>query len=293
MRTMFARASDILALIKPRQTLLLLAGMYVGYIVAGGRSLQDMVIMGILGATSIASTTAMNMFFDRDIDSVMERTKNRPLASGRISPLAVFVSSLTLLVLSIALAVVVINPLYAAAIALGFFFDIVAYTILLKRRTPVSIVAGALAGGMPVIGGWAAATGTVSGGALLLALLVVSWVPAHIWFIASYYREDYERANIPMLPVVSNEAAVATCIALSSVVHGFSIAVLYLEGYIGLLALAVGLAVSVRIFLLSIMYSYGAPRGVIARFVREASILLALTMFTIIVEALLPELLKV
>lgn len=244
-------------LFKLKQTSLLVLSMYAAFIVAGGLRFPlryHLLVVGVAYA-AIAAVTAINMYFDRDIDALMQRTRHRPLASGAIRPGLALALSLAMLATSITLAAIFINMYYAAAIILGFLFDVVAYTILLKRRTPLSIVAGAVAGGAPSLGGWAAAAGGIDVNAILFSLLVVSWVPPHIWFLASYYAEDYRRANVPMLPVVSDHTVTAVGVGLGAMMMAYSVAGLAATHAIGVAAAAYGLAAAVHIFKLAVDFS--------------------------------------
>ncbi len=251
------RALEIIdGLTKLKQTSLLVFSMYAAFIAAGGLSrplLLHLELLGI-GYVAIGSVTAINMYFDRDIDAAMPRTRSRPLPSGAVSPGAVLGVSAVLLAVSLAAAWLLVNPYYAAAIALGFVFDIVAYTLLLKRRTPLNIVAGAVAGGAPALGGWAAATGRIDAAAVLFSLIVAAWVPAHIWFLATFYREDYSRANVPMLPVVTDSNVVGIGVGLGALATGYAVAGLALLHAIGPLAAAYGLFMSCYLFKLAVDY---------------------------------------
>lgn len=248
--------ADIAALIKLRQTTLLVVSMYASFILGGGigHPLKMHMLVVALGYIAISSVTAINMYFDRDIDAIMSRTMERPLASGRLNPNAVLAASMSLLVASLALASIYINIYYSVAIAIGFMFDIVAYTILLKRKTPLSIVAGAVAGGAPSLGGWAAATGTIDVNALLLSLLVVVWVPAHIWFLATFYREDYRRASVPMLPVIADPNVTAMGIGFGALIMGYVMVSLWLNRVVGVVSLAYGLFASMHLFAMAVNY---------------------------------------
>ncbi|ABM81036.1 heme o synthase [Hyperthermus butylicus] len=249
---------DVFALAKVKQTLLLLFTMYTAYIVGGGlgKPYERHLVVLTLGFITIAAVTALNMYFDRDIDALMERTRDRPLPAGRLDPLKVFIATVAATIVSVILAWRIINPHFALAIVIGFLFDIVAYTYLLKRRTPLSIIAGAVAGGAPALGGWAAAAGRIDVNALLFSLIVATWVPSHIWFLATYYRDDYRRANVPMLPVVADTPiAVASGIGLGSLVMGYSIVGLWVNNVIGTVSLIVGVIAAIAIFHLAVKYA--------------------------------------
>lgn len=151
---------------------------------------------------AVAGTTAVNMYFDRDIDAAMRRTSGRPLPSGEIDPPHRAVAlGLALFALGV-LTSLKLNALVAGVVAMGFAFDIFVYTVAMKRRTPWSVIFGGVAGAAPALAGWAAATGTLGLGGLLFAALVMLWIPEHIWTLATHYADDYARAGVPMLPVV-------------------------------------------------------------------------------------------
>lgn len=271
--------SALAMLIKIKQTMLLLTSMYVSFLLGGGfvAPLYKHLLLLILGFLAIASTTAVNMYFDRDIDAVMERTRRRPLVTGVFNPRLTLVLALTVFVLATTLSAIYINMLFAATMIVGFMFDIVAYTILLKRRTPFSIIVGAIAGGMPSLGGWVAATNRIDSAGLALSMLVIAWVPSHIWFLAYYHRDDYARANVPMLPVVSDPLLAGLGIALASVFQAYSILILALEHVIGLLATLYGLLSSAHIFILSMRMAERKEREEALRAFRYANLHLGAT----------------
>ncbi len=194
-----AKARSFVELIKPKQTLLLLATLVLSYMAAGGIDYTRLAWASAAAALMIAGTTAINMVFDSDIDRLMERTRGRPIPSGRIGPIEATIYGLTLLVVGAILAYTV-SPLYLFIGAVGAFFDLAVYTVLAKRRTWLSIFLGAVAGAAPAVGGWAAARGAIEPPALMLGGMVAAWIPMHIWFLAAYYADDYARAKIPMAP---------------------------------------------------------------------------------------------
>jgi len=200
----FARQSlaAYLELFKPRQTALLVATGVLGYLIASGGGFGASLYLILLALVlAVAGTTGLNMYFDREVDSAMFRTKRRPIPSGRISPRAALLFSLPFLFGGITLAFSV-NSLAGLFVAAGSFIDLALYTILLKRKTALNIVVGSLAGGMPAVAGYAASASRVDLLGFSLLLLVSLWSMAHIWLIASYYVEDYRRAGVPMLPVL-------------------------------------------------------------------------------------------
>jgi protoheme IX farnesyltransferase len=143
------------------------------------------------------------MWYDADIDSVMRRTALRPIPTGRVSPREALVFGLVLAIGSVAVCAWRLNPMSSAILALTIGFYIFVYTVALKRRTPYNIVIGGAAGAFPPMIGWAAATGEVSLGSLSLFLIIFLWTPPHFWALALFRSGDYERAGVPMLPVVA------------------------------------------------------------------------------------------
>lgn len=226
--------TDLLRITKPRQTLLLLTTMLCSYLIAGGRSLEALVIGGLAEFLAIAGTTAMNMYLEVDIDSLMPRTSRRPLPSGALQPtVALYFAALSFLagvLLSHA-----ISPLLTLTILIGFFSDILVYTNIAKRTTPVNILLGGVAGSMPALGGWVLASGWGAGG-VILALIVMAWIPMHIWFLAIYFEDDYRSAGVPMLPVVAGPVKTSTIVEASLVVLALLTWALYLAEGVGLSA---------------------------------------------------------
>jgi len=264
--------------------------MYASFIAGGGLHypLEYHLVLIALSYAAIGSVTAINMYFDRDIDALMPRTMRRPLASGMLNPEATLAFFAALLAVSLYAAARLVNVYFAAAILLGFLFDIVAYTLLLKRRTPLNIVAGAVAGGAPALGGWAAATGRIDVNAVLFSLIVAAWVPAHIWFLATYYREDYEAANVPMLPVVADPATVGVGIGIASMATGYAVVGLALNRALGPLSTLTGLALTVYTFVLANNYIYaGGDKEVAKRSFIRVNMLLGAFYLAIIIEKLL------
>lgn len=190
-------------LIKSLQTLLLLTTGIAGYLTARPHSASPKEAAGMLLSffAAVSGTTALNMVLDRDIDARMARTAERSLPSGKLSPgqAALFGGVLVALGLGTALWM---STIFAVVIAAGVILDLVVYTLWLKRRSPWSIVFGGISGGMPILAGRALGTGRVDGLGLLLALSVLTWIPAHIMTLAMKYADDYGRAGVPTWPNV-------------------------------------------------------------------------------------------
>ena len=198
--------SAYLALTKPRIIELLLVTTVPTMVVAHGGmpSLWLVVATLVGGALAAGGANATNMYVDRDIDSVMERTKRRPLVTGAVTPRHALIFAVALEVVAAVWLWVVVNPL-SAMLALGAtLFYVFVYTLWLKRTSKQNIVIGGAAGAVPVLVGWAAVTGTLAVAPLVLFAIIFLWTPPHFWALAIRYRADYAAADVPMLPVVAS-----------------------------------------------------------------------------------------
>ena len=183
----------------------------------GGLSLGGWALALIAITTGCAAADTLTCYIDRDIDAMMDRTRARPLPGKRIHPPEkALVWGLLLAALSLGLSFV-FNPLAALWMFLGLFDNVVIYSLLAKRRSCTNILLGSISGGMPVLFGWAVVQGNVTWTPILISLLVITWTPNHIWNLAIRYREDYARANVPMLPVVMNLQRAVNLIVMSVV----------------------------------------------------------------------------
>jgi protoheme IX farnesyltransferase len=203
----WAIAGAYYQLTKPTVVMLMLVTGLPAILMAGHGAVSLVTLIVALVGTALAagSAAALNHYWDRDIDSVMERTSRRPLPSGAVRPNQVLFFGLVLGVVSVGMLAWWTTWL-AAAIALGsILFYVVVYTMWLKRVTPQNIVIGGAAGASAPLIGWAAVTGTVGLPALLMGLVIFLWTPPHFWALALYRREDYARAAVPMMPVVAGE----------------------------------------------------------------------------------------
>jgi protoheme IX farnesyltransferase len=202
-----AGPGDFFALLKPRVVSLVVFTGVAGVIVAPGSIHPLLAVVALLCiAIGAGAAGAINMWYDRDIDAVMSRTSARPIPSGKIAPGDALGFGVVLAVGSVTVMGLAVNFVAAALLAVSILFYVFVYTIWLKRRTPQNIVIGGAAGAFPPMIGWAAVTGTVSIESLLLFALIFFWTPPHFWALALYRRGDYEKAGIPMLPVVAGEA---------------------------------------------------------------------------------------
>lgn len=172
----------------------------------------------IAGALASMGASALNHFYDRDIDKIMERTANRPIPGGRLSAKKVFAYGFALCVLSIAIAYFTLNPVATAMIAIGIFFYVIVYTVWLKRSNPSNIVIGGFAGSAASMAGWATATGTIDLLGFLVGWLVFMWTPPHFWCLAIKAREEYASVHVPMLPVLIGNQKTASYIMINTAI---------------------------------------------------------------------------
>ncbi len=194
------------ALTKPRIIELLLVTTIPTMIVAarGVPSLVLVVTTLIGGTLAAAGANTFNMVIDRDIDAIMERTKHRPLVTGVMSPRAAMVFAVCLELAAYGVLALWVNQLSAWLALSATAFYVIVYTLWLKRRSKQNIVIGGAAGAVPVLVGWAAVTNSLSWTPVLLFLVIFIWTPPHFWALAVRYRDDYEAAHVPMMPVVTS-----------------------------------------------------------------------------------------
>jgi protoheme IX farnesyltransferase len=210
--------------------------------IAGDPSPALVALTCLGGYLSAGGAAAVNHCLDRDIDALMARTRERPVPSGRVSPGAALgfgclLAALSLLELSLA-----VNPLAAGLSFAGFLGYVLVYTVWLKRRSPQNIVIGGAAGAVPPLVGWAAVTGSVSGLAVILFFIVFFWTPPHFWSLSLLMRGDYERAGVPMLPVVRGEDETRRQILLYAVLLYAVTQLPFCAGGFGMLYLGASLA---------------------------------------------------
>lgn len=199
---------DYLELTKPRVVVMMLLTSLVGMFLATRAGVPwTILVFGNLGIGLCAGgAAAVNHVVDRRIDAVMARTHKRPLAEGRVSPLAALSFALLLSVSGLALLLLAFTNALAAWLTLASLLGYaIIYTGFLKRATPQNIVIGGLAGAAPPLLGWVAVTGHVTAEPLLLALIIFAWTPPHFWALAIHRKEEYAKAQIPMLPVTHGE----------------------------------------------------------------------------------------
>ncbi|MCK8783214.1 heme o synthase [Roseomonas sp. NAR14] len=199
-----SEVGDWIALLKPRVMTLVVFTGAIGLLLAPARLHPVLALTAILCiAVGAGAAGAINMWYDRDIDLVMRRTAGRPIPAGRIAPEAALGFGATLAVASVIVMGLAINWVAGAILALSIGFYVFVYTMWLKRRTPQNIVIGGAAGAFPPVLGWAAATGHVGLEPLVLFAIVFFWTPPHFWSLSLWAHGDYQRAGVPMLPVVA------------------------------------------------------------------------------------------
>ena len=195
--------SQYYSLTKPKVVYLIVFTAMVGMLLAADGAVPlDIFVFGLLGiGLAAASGAAINHVVDEHIDRIMERTRNRPLASGEVDQKSALIFALSIGALGIAMLVIFVNLLTAVLTFFSLVGYALIYTMYLKRATPQNIVLGGAAGAAPPLLGWTAVTGTVDTEALLLFLIIFVWTPPHFWALAIRRRKEYAKAEIPMLPV--------------------------------------------------------------------------------------------
>ncbi|GAA6151458.1 heme o synthase [Pseudoteredinibacter isoporae] len=198
---------DYLELCKPGVVLLMILTSVIGMLLAvPGAVPLDIFLLGNLGIALCAGSAAtINHLVDRQIDQKMARTLNRPVARGRVEPLNAAIFALVLGTVGMAILLLFVNEITAYLTLASLLGYAVVYTLFLKRATPQNIVIGGIAGAAPPLLGWTAVTGEVAGHGLLLMLIIFAWTPPHFWALAVHRKDEYAKADIPMLPVTHGE----------------------------------------------------------------------------------------
>ncbi|HEX5840648.1 MAG TPA: UbiA family prenyltransferase [Anaerolineales bacterium] len=210
-------------LIKSLQTGLLLSTGIAGYL-SSRPPFSLSLLLGLIGSLflAISGSTIMNMWYDRDIDARMKRTHMRPAASGQLDQREVLFVGITISLLGIGWALL-IQPLYGWVVFAGWFFDVIVYTVWLKRRTCWSILWGGISGAMPILSGRALAAGEIEGVGILLGLSILFWIPTHTLTYSMKFRVDYKNAGVPTFPETYGERFTRMTIAVSSILAAAAI----------------------------------------------------------------------
>jgi protoheme IX farnesyltransferase len=172
----------------------------------------------LAGAFASMGSSALNHYYDRDIDKFMTRTSNRPVPSGKLSANSVLIYGLSLSIAAVIIAWFTLNPIATFMIALGIFFYVIIYTAWLKRSNSLNIVIGGFAGSAASMAGWATTTGSIDLLGFLVGWLVFMWTPPHFWCLAIKKREEYANAKVPMLPVLIGNEKTATYIFINTAI---------------------------------------------------------------------------
>jgi protoheme IX farnesyltransferase len=199
-----ASVGDFIALLKPRVMSLVVFTGIAGIVAAPGGLHPVLAAIAVLCiAVAAGAAGAINMWYDRDIDALMTRTRERPIPAGRMVPAEALAFGVVLSIASVTVMALAVNFASAALLALSILFYVFVYTVWLKRRTPQNIVIGGAAGAFPPMIGWAAVTGDVSLASLAMFAIIFMWTPPHFWALSLFRSGDYARAGVPMLPVVA------------------------------------------------------------------------------------------
>lgn len=227
-------------LTKPGVVALLMVTAVIGmFLATPGLPPLRVILLGSLGlALAMMSSAVINQVMDQRIDAVMARTRQRPLVQGRVDTRAALFFAIVLCVVSLLLLTVFINPLTAVLTFFGVIGYAGIYTLWLKRATPQNIVIGGIAGAIPPLLGWTAVTNEVHPHALLLVLIIFAWTPPHFWALAIHRRDEYAKADIPMLPVTHGLAFTKTSVLLYTIILCLTALLPYLTGMSGLIYLA-------------------------------------------------------
>ena len=215
--------NEILEISKPRIVILLVITAVTSMFAASklvGPELDnwDLLHIIIAGALASAGSSALNHYYDRDIDPLMERTSSRPIPSGRIKPNSVLIYGLSVSVISVVYGAITLNYISAFFIALGIFFYVIIYTVWLKRLNASNIVIGGFAGSAASMAGWSAATGSMDILGFLIGFLVFVWTPSHFWCLAMKMKDEYTEAKVPMLPVLIGMQKTSTYILANTLI---------------------------------------------------------------------------
>ncbi len=252
-----AEPRDFIALMKPRVMSLVVFTALVGLVAAPVAMNPVLALVSVFAiALGAGAAGVLNMWYDADIDAQMRRTRLRPIPAGRVAPGPALGFGLVMATIAVVIMGAAANYLAAGLLAFTIFFYMVIYTMGLKRRTAHNIVIGGAAGAFPPMIGWIAATGSVDLDAVLLFAIIFLWTPPHFWALALYKAGDYEKAGVPMLPVVRGAQVTRIQIVLYSVLLGAVTLMPVLTGLGGWLYATVGALSSVAFILLAVRVAF-------------------------------------
>lgn len=269
------KIGDYFALLKPRvMSLVVFTGFAGMWVAPGFEALHPVIAFTAILCLAIGAGAAgaINMWYDRDIDAVMKRTMNRPIPAGKIEPAEALSFGIILSVLSVMMMGLAVNWMAAGILAFANFFYVVIYTMWLKRRTPQNIVIGGAAGAFPPMIGWAAVTGDITLASIALFAIIFIWTPPHFWALSLFANEDYKRANIPMLPVVSGEKTTK----IQMIIYCLILVPLSLAPYwLGV----TGIGYGITAFALSTFFLYTSARVLLDKTLKSAKLMFGYSVF--------------
>jgi protoheme IX farnesyltransferase len=247
-------AQGQVAIVKPRVLFLLVFSGLAGFLLATTQDDATWEMLVWLMAGGILATASANIYnniLDRDRDSLMERTMWRPLPAGTLSPTQAGYMGMVLGMAGLSIMYVMLNPMTAALTLVGMLYYIIVYTMVLKPITVENITIGGVAGAFPPLVGWTAVTGSIDWPPLFVGLLVILWTPPHFWSLALFHQDDYQRAGVPMLPVVKGESETRRRIAAYTMaLIAASIVLFIMWNELGVVYLVGVIALNIPMFIL-------------------------------------------
>jgi len=249
---------DFYEMCKPRVVMLMILTSLVGmFLAVPGMVPIDVLIFGNLGIALVAGSGAVvNHLIDYKVDSVMKRTHNRPIPQGRVDLKQAAIFAAAIGIAGMLILLFLVNPLCAWLTLASFIGYAFIYTGYLKRATPQNIVIGGLSGAMPPLLGWAAVTGSIEPGALILVLIIFAWTPPHFWALAIHRKEEYAKTGIPMLPVTHGEHITKIHIILYTVIMFMITLLPYLTGMSGPLYLLAAVVLGLGFLVWSLLLMF-------------------------------------
>jgi len=243
---------DYIALLKPRVMSLVLFSGIVGMVLNPAPMHPFIALIAIVCiALGAGASGAINMWYDRDIDSIMSRTKSRPLVQGKMEDSEALATGIVIAFLSVFVMAVCVNYLSAFLLAFTILYYVFIYTIWLKRRSVQNIVIGGLSGALPPLIGWASVSNSISLEPIILVLIIFLWTPPHSWALALYRYEDYKRANVPMMPVIYGDAYTKYMILIYTLLTFVATTLPFLYGFLGFIYLSAAIILGVCFVYLS------------------------------------------
>jgi protoheme IX farnesyltransferase len=274
---------DFYEMCKPRVVMLMILTSLVGmFLAVPGMVPLDVLIYGNLGIALVAGSGAVvNHLIDYKVDSVMKRTHNRPIPQGRVDPKQAAMFAAAIGIVGMLILLFLVNPLSAWLTLASFIGYAFIYTGYLKRATPQNIVIGGLSGAMPPLLGWAAVTGTIEPGALILVLIIFAWTPPHFWALAIHRKEEYAKTGIPMLPVTHGEHVTKIHIILYTVLMFLITLLPYLTGMSGPLYLLAAVVLGLGFLAWSLLLMF-KPKASTAMDTFRYSIVYLMVLFVVL-----------